>query len=30
VRVEMLDVFAQHGGETTAPDDQDVVEAFRA
>jgi hypothetical protein len=30
VRVEMLDVFVQHGGEMAGPGDQDVVEAFLA
>jgi hypothetical protein len=30
MRVEMLDVFAQHGGEVAGPGDQDVVGAFPA
>jgi hypothetical protein len=30
VRVEVLDILAQHGGEVASSDDQDVVEAFSA
>ena len=30
VRVEVLDILAQHGGEVASSGDQDVVEAFSA